>query len=529
MKALIFQRALLKFRSANRFIEEIRQDYSLKPLSKYQLTRSYYDSFDWRLYRENLVLEHNSNQKDSWVLRPVGDSGPYLKQEIEEEPVFLADLPPGPIRETLAPVLGARALLKLGSTQIVVRSYELRDELDKILLRMNRENYLHPDAGGELRTMVVNIRLLPYRGYDKAAEKLLGLLDKVEAPGGRSDPMHCVLKHSGHQVLDYSSKLNISLTADLTMGQALTAALLFLLDILERNIEGIIVDTDSEFLHDFRIAGRRSRSLITQVKNIFPCFDELPFKAAFSQLSMKTSENRDLDVFLEEFTGKKALLPAARQQDLEPLYILLRQDRTRCRDTLVEWLKSDDFRKFLVQWREFLNRTVKDDLFEEKGKLPVIDVASHSIWKIYKRLIKQGKAVSTTNGFEALHEVRKTAKKLRYLLETFRSLYQHEQIEQIVQELKRLQNLLGAIVDYHVQQTYLSRWADNTDEPGLSDATREAIKALIKKFNKLENKSCRKFHGRFAEFSSRKNHDLIKSLFNQKRVNQKRVKSFSQN
>ena len=499
-------------------MEKVRQEYTLKPLSKYQLTRSYYDSFDWRLYRENLVLEHNCNQEDFWILRPVGDPGQFLKQDIQGEPVFLMDFPTGPIRQTLAPVLGVRALLKSGSAEIAVRSYELRDDLDKILLRMDRENYQYHDSGGGLHTAVVNIRLLPYRGYEKTAEKLLGMLNKVEPPCGRSDPLHYVLKHSGREVLDYSSKLKIPLTADLSMGQALTSALLFLLDILERNIDGILADTDSEFLHDFRIAGRRSRSLITQVKNVFPSFDELPFKAAFSQLSIQTSENRDLDVFLQEFPDKKALLPTAMQQDLEPLYSLLQLERKRCRETLLEWLRSDDFREFLVQWREFLNQSLKGDLYEEKGKLPVLEVAGHSIWKIYRRLIRQGKAVSAANGFESLHEVRKTAKKLRYLLETFRSLYPCEQIEQIIQELKRLQNLLGAIVDYHVQQMYLSVWADDMCEPGFSDATREAVKALITKFNELEDKSCRKFHGRFAEFSGKQNRDRFKLLFKRKNV-----------
>ena len=269
MKALIFQRALQKLRSANRFMKEVRQEYSLKPVSKFQITRSYYDSFDWRLFRENFVLERNCDQETFWVLRPVSDSGGrFLRQNFEGEPVFLEDLPPGPIREILSLVLGVRALLKSGTAKIMVRTYELRDDLDKILLRLERENFLHPDDRGELRTEVVNFRLLPYRGYEKTAEKLLNLLDKVEAPGGQADPLHYVLKHSKRQPLDYSSKLKIPLTAELTMGQALTTALLFLLDILERNIEGIITDTDSEFLHDFRIAGRRSRSLITQVSRL---------------------------------------------------------------------------------------------------------------------------------------------------------------------------------------------------------------------------------------------------------------------
>jgi len=516
MKASILQRALHKNRSAIRFIDKVREVYALKPLAKYRVIRSYYDSFDWRLYRNNMVLEHDRDHQDRWAICPAAGTGPSLAQAVQGAPVFLDDLAPGPFRELLAPVLGVRALRKLISITVAVQSYELRDARDKILLRMDRENYLVTGQAGSTRSALVNIRLHPYRGYEKTAHRLLGLLDNLEPAGDpRQGPLYFLLEQSGRRVLDYSSKLKIPLRADQTMGQALVTLLLFLLDILERNIDGIRADTDTEFLHDFRIAGRRSRSLITQVKNIFPSFDEQPFKQAFSQLSVRTSENRDLDVFLQDIPRNSALLPAAVQQDLEPLYAYLRKARADSRETLLQWLNSAAFTGFLVQWREFLTHCVSNDLFEQNGKIPVLEVADHSIWKIYKRLIRQGKAVNAAGSFESLHEVRKTAKKLRYLLESFRSLYPQDQIEQVIQQLKRLQNLLGAIVDYHVQQMYLSRWSAAAAGSGFTVAANEAAKSLISSFNELENNSCRKFESRFAEFSSKRNTNRFRLLFKQ--------------
>ena len=369
-------------------------------------------------------------------------------------------------------------------------------------------------AEGGLRTACVNIRLFPYRGYEKTALKLLASIDKLERPANPPlDPFHYLLKQSGRSVLDYSSKLNFSLTTDQTMGQAMVTALLFLLDILERNIEGIVADIDTEFLHDFRIAGRRSRSLITQVKEIFPAFDELPFKDAFSQLSIKTSENRDLDVFMQDIPHYKSLLPAARRNDLEPLRKLLQQDRAQCRENLVEWLGSGEIRKFLDDWREFLNHSIREQDFGRKGKMPVLEVANHSIWKVYRRLKKQGIEANRTNTYEDLHEVRKAAKKLRYLLETFRSLYSRDEIEIVILQLKRLQNLLGRIVDYHVQQSYLSGWLGEKYGSRLPVSTNEAISILINAFNKLEIEACRNYESRFTEFFSSDNRRRFKSLF----------------
>jgi len=513
MKASILQRTLHKFKSANRFLDKVRESYTLKPLAKYQIIRSYYDSFDWRLYRENMVLEHDADHDDVWNICPADNSGFCLTQALQGEPVFLNDLDPGPCREILAPVLGVRALGKIITVPVDVRCYELRDARDKILMRMDREHYRVNGKGAAM----VNIRLHPLRGYENTARRVLDLLDEVDSSRDPlQGPLYLLLEQSKRRALDYSSKLIISLSTDLTMGQALVNVLVFLLDILERNVEGILADTDTEFLHDFRIAGRRSRSLITQVKKIFPGFDEQPFKQAFSQLSVKTSENRDLDVFLRDIPRHAGMLPAAMQQDLEPLYAYLRQVRANSREALLQWLKSQAFSDFLRQWREFLTLSIKEDIFEQNGKLPVREVADHFIWKIYKRLIAQGKAVQTTDNFESLHEVRKTAKKLRYLLESFRSLYPQKQIEEVIQQLKKLQNMLGAIVDYHVQQMYLAEGSAAASGPELPATANEAVISLISLFSELENKSCRKFEECFAEFCGKGNANRFRFLFKPK-------------
>ena len=511
MKTLILQRTLLKSKSTNQFMEKVRENFTLKSLAKYRVIRSYYDSFDWRLYRENMVLEHDVDHDDFWNICPADGSGFCLTQVLQGEPVFWQDLDHGPCAEILAPVLGVRALRKIITVPVDVRCYELRDVRDKILMRMDREHYRINDNGAAM----VNIRLHPLKGYEKTAHRVLALLDEVDSPRDpRHGPLHNLMEHCGRRVLDYSSKLNIPLNPDQNMGQALVKVLLFLLDILERNVDGIVADTDTEFLHDFRIAGRRSRSLITQVKNIFPAFDELPFKQAFSQLSVRTSENRDLDVFLQDIPRQAGLLPVPMQQELAPLYVYLRQVRESSRESLLQWLESVEFKAFLVQWREFLTLSASEDLFEQNGKLPAHIVADRFIWKIYKRLIKQGKAVQSSDNFESLHEVRKTAKKLRYLLESFRSLYPREQIDEVIQQLKRLQNLLGAIVDYHVQQKYLTGWVATAAETGIPATANEAAVSLILSFNELENKSCGKFKGQFAEFCSKKNTNRFRLLFN---------------
>ncbi len=79
--------------------------------------RAWLDTFDWRLYRAGLTLELTSARgaaeltltgRDGAVVaaQPAGAAGSRPRW-----PALLAALPVGPLRERLAPVVGARALL----------------------------------------------------------------------------------------------------------------------------------------------------------------------------------------------------------------------------------------------------------------------------------------------------------------------------------------------------------------------------------------------------------------------------------
>src|SRR6266550_6449803 len=72
----------------------------------------------------------------------------------------------------------------------------------------------------------------------------------------------CALPISGRHPGDYSSKIDVKLTAEMPARCALEEVLLRLLDTLEANVPGTIKDIDTEFLHDLRVAVRRTRSAV---------------------------------------------------------------------------------------------------------------------------------------------------------------------------------------------------------------------------------------------------------------------------
>ena len=292
--------------------------------------------------------------------------------------------------------------------------------------------------------------------------------------------------------------------------QALSAVLLSQLDLMESNIPGIRDDIDAEFLHDFRVASRRSRSLISGLKDALPAPVRDLGREFFSWLSKQTSTLRDTDVFLLAFRQYRQLLPAGMYEQLMPLQSFLEQRRETERTDLLSTLDSDRFHNYVHDWREALQRQAR----EETGTAPVVgDAAGEAIWKAWKRMRKHGRQAAGAKSDEALHELRISGKKLRYLLEAFRTLYPARDVERAIRQLRKLQNVLGDIVDYQVQQEYLSHWQENFPGRRHRDV-KAAMDYLGRIYAKREKATKKKFQRHFDAFVSAGNRELFRSLCN---------------
>ena len=88
---------------------------------------------------------------------------------------------------------------------------------------------------------------------------------------------------------------------------------------LSVNEAGLRADIDSEFLHDFRVAVRRSRSLIARMKSLIDPDALEHLRAGLSWLGGATGPVRDLDVYLLNIPQYQHLLGIQDQTSLEPL------------------------------------------------------------------------------------------------------------------------------------------------------------------------------------------------------------------
>ena len=187
------------------------------------------------------------------------------------------------------------------------------------------ENTLLRQKGSRSRKLDNRAVVIPVRGYPKAGRELANLLRKQGLTPAQGDLMQTPSPLIGEVPGGYSSKLGLQLDPDMRADQATKVILHRLLDIMLQNEAGTRTGTDTEFLHDFRVAIRRTRSALTQIKAVFPKRVVDRYKTEFAWLGQITSPSRDLDVYLLSFDEYRDSLPADMQADIEPLREFLHQ------------------------------------------------------------------------------------------------------------------------------------------------------------------------------------------------------------
>jgi CHAD domain-containing protein len=254
-----------------------------------------------------------------------------------------------------------------------------------------------------------------------------------------------------------AAKVEVPLAYDQRADAAAAEVLRRLLSVIIENREGAITGQDPEHLHQLRIAVRRSRTVQRQLAGVFPPVSLPGFRAEFRWLQRATSEARDLDVYVLELDSLRNLLPESQRSDLDPLVPVLGHWRLAARAETATALKSPRFANLVADWEQLLESLVELTLDDRPvAQRSIGTVASKRIRKVYGRVVKMGEAIDETSPPEALHELRKRGKELRYLLELFATrLFDPGVVAPLVKSLKALQDVLGRHQDREVQVALL--------------------------------------------------------------------------
>jgi len=162
--------------TAEKFIAKLSDKASVQLVSRQYSLKTYYDSFDWRLYTNGISCEFNrSKTASTLLLRNLDDDLVIASVETGEAPMFSQQLPSEEIRHILTPLLEMRALSPVCNLDYEIYNLNIINNDEKTVLRLTLEEH-------ELFNN--RITLQPIKGYDKAAEQIIEIADLLKAPSG---------------------------------------------------------------------------------------------------------------------------------------------------------------------------------------------------------------------------------------------------------------------------------------------------------------------------------------------------------
>jgi CHAD domain-containing protein len=311
------------------------------------------------------------------------------------------------------------------------------------------------------------------------------------------------------------SKIHVALSADQRSDAAVCAVLGRLLEVIRANLDGTIADTDSEFLHDFRVSVRRSRAVQRECRGVFAPDELAVFRAEFRWLQQATGDSRDLDVYVLEFDALRSFVPESMRAELEPLLAVLQGRRLTARRAMVRALRDERCTRLLADWgaliEELVSRSPED---RPDATVPIGELAARRIRQVYRRMVKMGRAIDPSSPAEDYHELRKKGKELRYLLELFGvALFPPDVVKPMIRTLKSLQDVLGRHQDREVQVATLSALRDEVSTRPGGPAALMAMGVLVMRLGEDEQAARGEFAERFAEFASSSQRALVKDAF----------------
>jgi CHAD domain-containing protein len=458
--------------------------------------RTWLDTFDWRLYRAGLILEYAAAHRggelrltgaDPAALGQgdaAGTTAPPAVAGTVAQPVtgwqvsrphLPRDLPDGPVTARIAGLVAPRALLPEVTVTSAATVSRLLNDDGKTVARLLVER--PAIATGQQAALPSRLTITEVRGYPGQARRAARIVSGTAGVLPAAEPVFAdALRALGRRPGDYSNKVNANITAAMPAAQAAAIILLRLLDTIEANLQGVLRDTDTEFLHDLRVSVRRTRSALKLFGDVLTVpaggrargtrltsGDLARFAADFKWVGDLTTPTRDLDVHLLDFEETARALRAAKPDDLEPFRAYLEQRRIKEFRALTRGLRSARFTNLTREWRAALGKvrdgsanartgaTVRSGQSARRAGETAGTLAAERTRRAFTKVVKRGAAITPASPHESLHDLRKRCKELRYALEFFAPLHDPAAYSKVVGDLKRLQDCLGLFQDSEVQ------------------------------------------------------------------------------
>ena len=210
--------------------------------------------------------------------------------------------------------------------------------------------------------------------------------------------------------------------------------------------ERLLLDSEPEDLHQFRINIRKSRAFLKEFKSLLP---KKHFHYIYDHLSLfasETNKKRDLDVIKEHFMDDNLILEIITKQQLSE------------EEKIEKMLRSHSFNLFFITYHDLLKTDKVFDTVQDPENIS--NTAKEILTKLHIKILDKIDQLEKNYQDAELHKVRIALKKLRYLLEEFQGVLDSNKVEKFIKKGKKLQTLLGDFNDLVSQTALLHEFFD---------------------------------------------------------------------
>ena len=479
--------------------------FSISPARR--VRRTVLDTFDGRVAGAGLRLELCEDPSPELVL--FGGGTVPARVLTSGAPRHAADLPAGPFRLRLSEILGVRALVATLTLTARETTATKRDRDGKARVGVTLHDQVAVDGHGPIPNGG-GVEVDEVAGYADDAEKARVLLLKMGLQPSAGDLVDLVGASAGVALGGFKISPTVPLRRAEPAERAFRRLLANLAGTVEITWAGTVEDVDAEFLHDLRVAVRRTRSLLAESKGVLPADVRRRYREEFKWLGAVTGRPRDLDVYVMEWDGYIAPL-GLDAAELAPVLDHITQERQAAHTTLAADLRSDRYRTLMSGWQAWLRDPTSIGSGPE-AQLPICEIATSRTADAQRRLLDRGRSIGPDSPAEELHELRKDAKKLRYLLECFGSLYAPTKRKAFVQILKALQENLGEHQDTEVHVSELRTITQELHRQPGAPATLVAVGQLIEHLERRRRAARDEFAVRFAAYDTKATRRSLRDL-----------------
>jgi len=216
---------------------------------------------------------------------------------------------------------------------------------------------------------------------------------------------------------------------------------------IQANEAGLLLGRNPEFLHQFRVGLRRLRSAFRTYRPVLASESYAAITAEMSWLASALSAARDWDVFLEE-----TIVPLGRSESSMPgLAAFRRRCMAQQRQHALgarEAVSSPRYSSLKRRLDRFITTPLDADNATARRllALPLADFARLRLIRREKAVRRFDKNLNTADA-TARHSLRIAAKKLRYAVEFFQSIFECKAVRGYTAALADMQDSLGKLND----------------------------------------------------------------------------------